>query len=411
MSTSLLYHGFGVVGYRYVRSDYQEGDIILTIKRKDFSVRCPACNSKKVIRHGALPRWLHSLPIGRKSTYIKTEIPRVECKECGTIRQANIGFADPRYTYTRALGRYVLDLARYMTISDVAKHLALSWDLVKSIQKRHLEKKFGSLDLKGLKRIAIDEIYVGKRGYLTIVLDVLSGAVVFVGDGKGSDALEPFWKKLRRYRKLHIEAAAIDMSPAYIKAIRENLKDTVIVFDHFHVIKMFNEKLSDFRRQLFNITEELLPKKVLKGTRWLLLTGKEKLDSEQKKQQRLEHALQLNRPLAIVYYMKEDLRQLWNWEGDKNAAEWHLASWIEIARTSGIGMLEKFANTLEKHFEGILAYFDFDSLSTGPLEGTNNKIKTMQRKAYGFRDMEFFKRKRPAKHTQETAACYQSVAL
>ena len=393
MSTSLLYHGFGVKGYRYLCSDYHEGNIILTITRKKFSIRCPACKSKNIIRHGSLPRWFHSLPIGKKPTYIKTEIPRVECRECKAIRQADIGFADPRLTYTKALGRYVLDLARHMTIADVARHLGLGWDLIKSIQKRYLEKKYGCPNLRKLKRIAIDEIYVGKRGYLTIVLDALSGSVVFVGDGKGSDALEPFWERIRRYRKLQIEAAAIDMSPAYIKAIRENLKDTVIVFDHFHVIKMFNEKLSDFRRQLFNITEELLPKKVLKGTRWLLLTGRERLESEIDKQRRLEQALELNRPLATVYYMKEDLRQLWNWEGDKKAAQWHLRSWIEMARCSGIGMLEKFAKTLEKHFEGILAYFDFNSLSTGPLEGTNNKIKTMQRKAYGFRDMEFFKLK------------------
>ncbi len=102
MSTSLLYHGFGVVGYRYVRTDYQYGDILFTLDRKKFSVRCPNCNIKNVIRHGSLPRWFHSLPIGRKSTYIKTEIPRIECRECNAIRQANIGFADPRYIYTRA---------------------------------------------------------------------------------------------------------------------------------------------------------------------------------------------------------------------------------------------------------------------------------------------------------------------
>lgn len=403
MSTSILYHGFGIVGYRYVRTDYHDGNIIFTVERKKFSIRCPVCKSKKVIRHGSLSRWFHSLPIGRKSIYIKTEIPRIECRECKTIRQADIGFADPRYTYTRALGRYVIDLARHMTISDVAKHLGLSWDLIKGIQKRYLEKKYGNPDIRQLKRIAIDEIYVGKQGYLTVVLDVLSGAVVFVGDGKGGDALEPFWKKLRCIRKLQIEAVAIDMSPAYIKAVRDNLKDSVIVFDHFHVIKMFNEKLSDFRRQLFNVTEELLPKSVLKGTRWLLLTARERLETDQNKQKRLEQALELNRPLAIVYYMKEDLRQLWNWEGDKIAAKWHLTNWIETARSSGIGMLEKFAKTLERHFDGILAYFDFDSLSTGPLEGTNNKIKTMQRKAYGFRDMDFFKLKIMALHETKYA--------
>lgn len=403
MSTSLLYHGFGIIGYRYDRTDYREGNVIFSISRKKFSLRCPVCKSKNIIRHGSLPRWFHSLPIGRKKTYIKAEIHRVECKDCKANRQADIGFADPRYTYTKALARYVLDLARHMTISDVAKHLGLSWDLIKSIQKKYLEKKYSNLNLNHLKRIAIDEIYVGKRGYLTIVLDVLSGAVVFVGDGKGSEALAPFWEKIQRYRKLKIEAVAIDMSPAYIKAVRENLKDAAIVFDHFHVIKMFNEKLSDFRRQLFNFTEDKLKKSVLKGTRWLLLTAQENLVNERNKKQRLEQALAINRPLATVYYMKEDLRQLWSWTGDRSAAEWHLNSWIEMARESGIQMLKKFAKTLERHFEGILAYFDYDSLSTGPLEGTNNKIKTMQRKAYGYRDFDFYKLKIMALHETKYA--------
>ena len=402
MSTSLLYHGFGISGYRYVRTNYREGGVIFTITRKKFSVRCPVCKSKNIIRHGSLPRWLRCIPIGKKSTYIKTDIPRLECKECKTIRQSDIGFADPRFTYTKALGRYVLDLARHMTISDVSRHLGLSWDIVKNIQKRYLKKKYARPNLNDLERIAIDEIYVGKRGYLTVVLDVLSGAVVFVGDGKGSDALEPFWKRLRRHRKVKIEAVAIDMSPAYIKAVRENLKTAVVVFDHFHVIKMFNEKLSDFRRQLFNNTNDKSHRSVIKGTRWLLLTAKEKLEKNQGKADRLRRALIINRPLATVYYMKEDLRQVWSWS-DKKTAEWHLKSWIEMAKSSGITMLTKFAKTLEKHFEGILAYFDFDGLSTGPLEGTNNKIKTMHRKAYGYRDMEFFKLKIMALHETKYA--------
>lgn len=327
----------------------------------------------------------------------------MECKECKIIRQAEIGFADPRLTYTKSLARYVLNLARFMTISDVSKHLGLSWDLIKSIQKRYLQKKYSRPALKELKRIAIDEIYVGKRGYLTIVLDIQSGAVVFVGDGKGGEALEPFWTRLRRCRKVKIEAVAMDMSPAYIRAVNENLKEAVIVFDHFHMIKMMNEKISDFRRQLHNITTDKLQRSVLKGTRWLLLTARENLEIKEKSVERLRQALEVNRPLATVYYMKEDLRQVWGWVGDKQAAEWHLKSWIEMARNSGIDMLFKLSKTLEKHLEGILAYFDFDGLSTGPLEGTNNKIKTMQRKAYGYRDMEFFKLKIMALHETKYA--------
>jgi transposase len=403
MSTSLLYHGFGIVGYKYVRTDYREGDVIFTVSRKRFSLRCSVCKSRKVIQHGSLPRWFHSLSIGKKATYIKTEVPRLECKDCKVIRQSDIGFADPRFTYTKALGRYVIDLARYMTIADVSRHLGLSWDIVKSIQKRYLQKKYSNPNLNKLEQIAIDEISVGKHHYLTVVMDILGGAVIFVGDGKGSEALEPFWKRLRRYRKVKIEAVAIDMSPAYIKAVRENLQQAVIVFDHFHVIKLFNEKLSDFRRQLFNNTTEKTHRSVIKGTRWLLLTAKEKLEDNQDHVQRLKKALDINKPLATVYYMKEDLRQIWNWTDDKKAAEWHLKSWITMAQSSGINMLRKFAKTLEKHFEGILAYFDFDGLSTGPLEGTNNKIKTMQRKAYGYRDMEFFKLKIMALHETKYA--------
>lgn len=403
MSTSLLYHGFGIVGYRYIRTEYKEGSVIFTVSRKKFNLRCPICKSKKIIKHGSHLRWFHSLPIGKKATYIKTEMTRVECKDCKTIRQADIGFADPRFTYTRALGRYILDLARHMTIVDVSRHLMLSWDIVKNIQKRYLQKKYDKPDFKSLKRIAIDEIYVGKNRYLTVVMDIESGAVVFVGDGKGSEALEPFWQRLQRYRNVKIEAVAIDMSPAYIKAVRENLKKAVIVFDHFHVIKLFNEKTSDFRRQLFNNTKDILQQRAIKGTRWLLLTAREKLEDKEEQAQRLKQALEINRPLATVYYMKEDLRQLWYWTGDRKAAEWHLRSWITMARSSGIEMLKKFATTLEGHFEGILAYFDFDCLSTGPLEGTNNKIKTMQRKAYGFRDMEFFKLKIMALHETKYA--------
>ncbi|WP_240744907.1 ISL3 family transposase [Desulforhopalus sp. IMCC35007] len=373
------------------------------MSRKRFNLRCPVCKSKRIIRHGSLPRWFHALPIGRKAIYIKTEVHRVEYKDCRAIRQSEIGFADPRLTYTRSLERYVLNLARYMTISDVSKHLGLSWDLIKSIQKRYLQKKYSHPNLNELKQIAIDEIYVGSRGYLTVVMDIHNGAVVFVGDGKGSEALEPFWARLRRYRKVKIEAVAIDMSPAYIKAVGQNLKKAVIVFDHFHVIKMMNEKISDFRRHLHNVTADKLQRSVLKGTRWLLLTAREKLETKEKSVERLRQALEINKPLATVYYMKEDLRQVWGWGDDKQAAEWHLKSWIEMARNSGIDMLLRFAKTLERHLDSILAYFDFDGLSTGPLEGTNNKIKTMQRKAYGYRDMDFFKLKIMALHETKYA--------
>jgi transposase len=391
MSTSLLYHAFGIHGYEYVRSRYEGGKVIFTIRQKTEDLRCSVCRSRHVIRKGTIQRRFRCLPIGFKPVWITLAIQRVCCLSCNLIRQVHVGFADPRFTYTKAFERYALELCRHMTILDVARHLGVSWDVIKDIQKRYLKKRFLRPKLKKLRRLAIDEITIGKgHRYLTIVLDLSTGAVVFVGDGKGAEALEPFWKRLKR-SKARVEAIAIDMSPAYISAVAEKLPQASIVFDHFHVIKLYNERLSEFRRQLYHQVTTSMEKEIIKGTRWLLLKNPENLDPQRDEHQRLQQALQLNQPLATVYYMKEDLRQLWS-QANQKKADLFFNDWIARAKSSKIAMLEKFADTLTEHRHGILSYYRY-RISTGPLEGTNNKIKTMKRQAYGFRDMEFFKLK------------------
>ena len=400
MSTSLLYHGFGIRGYRYGRSYFEEGKIVFSIEKDPLSLRCPCCNDWHVNKRGEVLRWFQALPIGKKQVYIALHIPRVECHHCGIIRQIKIGFADPRRTYTKSFERYALELSRHMTIQDVARHIGVSWDVVKDIQKRYLTKRYAHPRLKDLELIAIDEISIGRgHRYLTVVLDLFSGAVVFVGNGKGADALLPFWKKLKS-SKAKIDAVAMDMSPSYISAVSTHLPTATIVFDHFHIVKLFNDKLSDLRRDLQRETETA-DKEVLKGTRWLLLKNPQNLNEEKNERQRLEAALQLNKPLATAYYLKEDLRQLWL-QKNKDSATAFLDDWIARARSSGIRMLDNFANTMDRHRAGILAYYDYP-ISTGPLEGTNNKIKTLQKQAYGFRDIEFFKLKIYALHEAKYA--------
>lgn len=401
MSTSLLYHAFGIRGYRYVRTEYLEGEVVFTIEQSRHTLQCPVCGSRQVTAHGQVPRLFRGVPIGSKGTRVMLGIPRVECQACGVTRQAAVAFADPRKHYTHAFERYALELSAHMTIQDVAQHLGVSWDTIKDIQKQDLQRHFSKPKLRELRQIAIDEIAVAKgHRYLTVVLDLVSGAVVFVGDGKGADALEPFWKRLRACRA-KIKAVATDMSLAYILAVREHLPRAVHVFDHFHVIKLFNDKLTAFRRELHREATEGLHKNVLKGIRWLLLKNPENLDPKRNERQRLEEALRINQPLATVYYMKEDLRQIWD-QANKATARRVLQDWIRRAEASGIKMLQKFAITLAMYREGILAYYDY-SISTGPLEGTNNKIKTMKRQAYGFRDHEFFKLKIYALHRTKYA--------
>ena len=401
MSTSLLYHGFGVHGYDYINSKFNGGVVMFTLRPKAFELQCSSCQSRKIIRRGKVDRKFRSLPIGRKPVWFSLAVQRVECLVCGLVRQVKIGFANPRRSYTKSFERYALELSKYMTIQDTARHLGVSWDVIKDIQKRYLQKRFSRPKLKKLKEIAIDEISIGKRHrYLTVVLDLKTGAVVFVGDGKGADALDPFWKQVKR-AKSKIDAVAIDMSPAYISAIIKNLPNAKIVFDHFHVIKMFNEKLSELRRQLYHEVNDILQKKVMKGTRWLLLKNPENLDPDRDEHRRLREALELNQPLATAYYMKEDLRQFWK-QTNKMTATAFLESWIRRASGSDVRILKQLANTLASHKSGLLNYYDYP-ISTGPLEGTNNKIKTMQKQAYGFRDMDFFKLKIMALHQTKYA--------
>jgi transposase len=400
MSTSLLYHAFGLRGYRYVATNYEDGGVIFHIAKDHNDCRCSACGSDYVAPRGQVERCFRCPPIGHRPVTVVLPIPRVWCLNCGVTRQVSLDFADPRKSYTRAFARYALELLRFMTIQDVAHHLAISWDVIKDIHKADLGRRFGRPPVRHLKQLAIDEICVGSgHRYLTLVLDLASGAVVHIGRGKGADALTAFWKRLRR-SGAKIEAVATDMSAAYIDAVRTGLPNATLVFDCFHVMKLFNDQLTALRRQLYQQANAEY-RKVLKGVRWLLLKRPENLDRQRNERERLDEALQLNQPLATAYYLKEELSALWE-QDDAATAEAFLLDWLARATASGIPIVVKLAKTLRKHAWGLLAWYDYP-ISTGPLEGTNNKIKTMQRQAYGYRDEEFFHLKIYAIHEAKYA--------
>lgn len=344
MSTSLIYHAFGIRGYVHERSEFVGGEVHFTIAQPAERLRCAVCRSRNVVRRGGRERCFRGLPIGQRRVWIILKVPRLECRACGALRQAEVPFAPGQHGFTKRFARYVLDLSGSMSMWDLARHLGVSWNLVKALLKESLRHRFSRPRLKDLRFIAIDEISIGRNHrYLTVVLDLESGAVVHLGDGKGADALLPFWKRLRR-AGAKIEAVALDMSPAYTSAVRAHLPGAILVFDPFHVVKLMNEKLSDLRRELHRKAswEE---KPVLKGTRWLLLRAPERLDDEKQERERLGEALKLNAPLAAAYYLKEDLRRFWSLR-DKTTATGFLEAWIVRARSTGIRQLRQMADTL-----------------------------------------------------------------
>ena len=349
-----------------------------------------------MISNGTKRRFIKSIRIHRKFTFIEIDVPRLLCKDCGSSLMMHLPFSGKNKSYSRALAAQALDLSKKMTMKDVCDYLNLDWRALKEIQKASLKKKYGQPELSNLTSIGIDEICIGKgHNYMTIVMDLISGSVVFMAEGKSSESLLPFWKRLKR-NKVSIKAVAIDMGRAYISAVKKCLPNAILVFDHFHVIKLVNEKLSNLRRILFNSLENSLEKEVLKRSRWLLLKNPDNLLDKRNEKKRLQKALELNEPLSIAYYLKEDLRELWK-QGNKKKASLFLEQWATKAEASGIPIFQKLAHRLLGYRNGLLAYYDYQ-ISTGPLEATNNKIKNIQRAAYGFRDKEFFKLKVYASH-------------
>lgn len=264
------------------------------------------------------------MPIGSRQVILEMAVQRLECKECGAVQQERIHFAHGKERYTFRMRDYVLDLCRLGTIVAVARQVHMSWDTVKDILKSDLSRTYSRPDLKGLRYIGIDEFAVAKgHVYMTIVVDLETGRIVYVGEGKGADALDGLWPKLRQ------------------------------------------------------------------GQWWLLLAGGDSLSP--KAEERLHKALDINRPLATAYYHKESLCRVW-WQDNKQDAALVLDDWIEQARQSDLRPIESIADTLSRHRDGILAWYDC-RISNGKLEGINNKIKTMKRQAYVYRDMPFFKLK------------------
>ena len=201
-------------------------------------------------------------------------------------------------------------------------------------------------------------------------MNLQNGQVVYVGNGKGADALDKFWKKVCK-AKARIKAVATDLSAAFISSVMENAPDAALVFDHFHVVKLMNDTLDKLRRQAYNQEADLMKRKVLKGTRWLLLcNGEDIYDSYHKN--RLENALEMNAPLMKGYYLKEALREIWM-QVDKEQAEKVLCDWVRQAKDSKVPLLIKFANTLMAHRSGIIAWYDYH-ISTAKLERINNNL-------------------------------------
>lgn len=387
-TTSFIYHALGLVGYDHLKTEYKNGAVYHHVKRKHDERYCAGCNANwhHLTMDGRFERCFLALPIGKRPQYVVLHGHEQNCSVCGKTLREPIAFAKGKRQRMKSFERYVVELCQIAPIKHVAQLLSIGWDTVKEIFKEHLEHRLSKRKLGQVRYIAIDEFSVRKgHQYMTVVLDLETGEILFVNEGKDAEAVLPFLYKLKR-KKARLSAVAIDMSPAYIKAVREVFPDIDIVHDPYHVVAMVNQAIDETRR---DIARDLYDteRQCIKGSRFLLLKGMENLSKNGF--DRLMHLTEINEPLYLAYLLKEDLRMFWAFDNEKSGRNF-LDHWISQAKDLGIKHFTKLAETIERHRQGLLAYFNH-RISTAPLEGMNNKIKTLKRQAYGFRDNWYFK--------------------
>lgn len=392
MNTSDLYHTQGITDFQHERTEYHGGCVIETIARKHFE--CPHCRHHKVSCYFRRERLIQGLPVGKMPFLLKVAVHLIYCPKCRRRTVEHFNFLPhPDSRITKSLARTLVELRNDVTISALSQHYGVDPRIIKACEKDYLSRQYAHVRLKDVKSIGIDEIYIGKdkeRKYkfLTVVRDLDTGAVLFVGEGKGADTLKPFSRRLR-LSHAEVEFVTMDLGQSFLKWVRDALPKAIVVHDHFHVMKTMNDKLNAVRRRTAAELDKE-QKKVVKGMRFLMLRNHETLT--EKEQNHLAKVLSISNDLASMHAMKEDLRSIYRECTTEPSARRQLVSWSRNAASLNIPELTQVAETVLLHLDGIAAYW-LCGLSNAAMEGFNNKIRTMTRQAYGFRDTEYFKLK------------------
>lgn len=324
--------------------------------------------------------WRH-VPWGRAAVVLRYAPWRVDCPQCG-VRVEQVPWAPSGGRFSEPFEELAAYLAQITDTTQVTRLLGIAWETVGSIVARVVERRLDRERLVGLRRIGIDEFSYKKRHqYLTVVVDHDRGRVVWAGEGRSAEALAPFFEELGDEGCQAIEMVTIDLSAAYIKAVRENLPDAEIVYDRFHVQRLVSDALDEVRRDLVReLASDPDQARTVKRTRFVLLKNPRNLSRPQRR--KLSELQRSNHRLYRAYLLKETLAQALDYRQPWRA-ERALRDWLAWACRSRLRPFVKAARTIRKHLPGILAYIR-TRLTNGLVEGLNNRIRTIARRAYGF---------------------------
>jgi len=373
--------------------------LVIELRAKpEVPKRCSRCGEIVSEVHDVTPRRIRDLPLLERDTWLIVPRARLQCPRCGPTVEA-VPWLDRYQRMTTRLAAKIAGLAQVLPIKHVAAWFGVSWDTVKQIDQRALVARLGPIDLTGVRQIAIDEFAIHRGSqYATVVVDVLTKSVLWVSRGRDGDALAGFFATLGADGCAALEAVVVDLWRPFLKAVRTFAPHAAIVYDMFHAVARYATEVID--RVRIDETNRLCRpqrahhrarveaiRRVIKGTRWLLLSNRATL-RRRADRVRLRELLAANRALFIVYVLKDDLKQLWRYHSP-HAARRAWQAWYARALASGLPPLIRFAQHLALAADYIINHARY-RLHTGLLEGMNNKIKVLKRMAYGYRDDAYF---------------------
>lgn len=358
---------------------------------------CPQCGRRCQKVHSRRERIIKDLPFDEvRELFIRIPVRRVRCG-CGCRGSERLKFVEPRARLTNSLVASVQNLLRaQLPLSDVARHFGLSWDTVKTYDKLQLKYLYDEIDFRGVRHLAIDEFLLHKgHRYATVVMDVENLKVLWIGKGKSRQSLQPFFDLLRSKGAIHqIESVSCDMNAVYPRLFKENIPTIKIVYDLFHVIKNFGEVLKKARIKCEQLAQSkgacVKQSKISKKVTWLMLSRLDDLKVD--RQELLFRTIEDNALLAALHPISQELRTIWSCKKPCEVPakiEKVRRLLLETAKKFDFKEAKSFAIMLKRREEGIV-WAGFLGFSTNRMEGANNKIKTLRRNSYGFRDHEYF---------------------
>lgn len=308
------------------------------------------------------------------------------------MKRETLDFLADNPLYTKRFAWFVGRRCRQSTVQDVAKELNLDWHTVKELDKQYMRIQLARAGTPGPKAIGIDEISIKKgHSYRIVVSDLIRGRPIWFGGADRSEAsMNQFYEWLGPKKIAGIRLAVMDMWKPFRNATSKSAPQAAILFDKFHVMRHLGEALDQVRRAEYARLEGK-ERRYIKGQKYTLLSRKENLTL--KGRQALKTLLAANKRLNTAYLLKESFGQLWSYQREGWARRF-FDNWRNALKWQRLKPYEKFAEMIDRHWDGIAAYCKPENkVSLGFVEGLNNKIRVIQRRAYGLRDEEYLRLK------------------